>query len=220
MKQIFRPNANIVVLVSIFVLVYIVVGVLWSLIILDWSNYTRRVNIPITQPVQYSHQLHAGSLGMDCRYCHANAEVAAYANVPPTETCMTCHHEILTNSPQIQPILESFATDTPIEWIKVHDVPDFVYFNHSAHINAGFGCTECHGQVDEMPVVWRAESLSMGWCLDCHRNPAENIRPRDEVWNMDYVKPDGPAQLALGQQLIEEYNINVATLDNCYICHR
>jgi hypothetical protein len=218
MKQIFRPNANVFALVSIFVLAYIVVGVLWGLIVLDWSNYARRVNIPIDQPVDYSHQLHAGSLGMDCRYCHANAEVSYFANIPPTETCMTCHHEILTNSPQIQPVLESYANDTPIEWVRVHDVPGFAYFNHSAHLNGGIGCTECHGQVDEMPVVWRENSLTMGWCLDCHRNPEQYIRPRDEVWNTDYVHPDN--QLEMGQQLIEEYGINVEVLDNCYICHR
>ncbi len=220
MRQLFRPNANIVVIVSIFAGIYVVALVLWGLIILDRSNYTRRVNDPVTQPVAYSHQLHADSLGMDCRYCHASAEVSYFANIPPTETCMTCHHEILTTSPDVQRIAESYENDTPIEWIKVHDLPDHVYFNHSAHVNAGFGCTECHGQINEMAVVYRVEDLTMGWCLDCHRNPAENIRPVDEVWNMDYEKPPMAEQMALGQQLIDEYNIDVATLDNCYICHR
>jgi hypothetical protein len=220
MKQIFRPNANIVVLVSIFVALYVAAGVLWALFVLDRSNYARRVNIPIEQPIPYSHQLHADSLGMDCRYCHASAGYAPYANIPATETCMTCHHEILVNSPSVQQIWDSFENDTPIRWIKVHDLPDYAYFNHSAHINNGMGCTECHGQVNEMPVVYRVHDLTMGWCLDCHRNPEEYIRPVDEVWNMDYEHPPAAEQLALGRQLVEEYNIVSANLDNCYICHR
>ncbi len=220
MRQVFRPAANIIVLVSIFAGIYLIVGLVWGLFMLDRSNYTRRVNFAVEQPVQFSHQLHAGSLGMDCRYCHATAGVSSYANIPPTDNCMTCHQEIRANSRLIQPIYESFENDTPIEWVKVHDLPDHVYFNHSVHINAGFGCTECHGQVDEMPVVWRVETLTMGWCLDCHRNPAKNIRPVDEVWNMDYEHPPVSAQLQLGRQLVDEYNINVETLDNCYICHR
>ncbi len=220
MKQIFRPNANIVVIVSIFIVAYLAAAFLWGLAILDRSNYTRRVNIPIEQPIGYSHQLHADSLGMDCRYCHASAGENAYANIPATETCMTCHHEILPNSPEVQQIRQSFENDTPIEWVKVHDLPDYAYFNHSAHVNAGMGCTECHGQVNEMVVVYREHDLTMGWCLDCHRNPAQNIRPREEVWNMDYEKPSFAEQRELGQQLVEEYNINVDVLSNCYICHR
>ncbi len=220
MKQIFRPVANVIAVVSIFVLIYVVVGGLWSLFILDRSNYTRRLYVPIEQPVAYSHQLHAGSLGMDCRYCHAQAGVAAYAAIPQTETCMTCHHEIRVNSPQLEPVYESYENDTPIDWVKVHDLPDHAYFNHSAHLTGGIGCNECHGPVDEMTVVYRVNDLTMGWCLDCHRNPAKNIRPREEVWNIDYEKPPAAEQMQLGEQLIEEYDIDVANLDNCYICHR
>jgi hypothetical protein len=220
MKQLFRPNANVFALVSIFVVAYIVVALLWFLIILDRSNYTRRVNIPVDQPVAFSHLLHTESLGMDCRYCHASAENAAYASIPPTDTCMTCHHEIKTNSETMVNVIESYETGMPIEWINVHDVPDHVYFNHSVHVNAGFGCTTCHGQVNEMPVVWREENLTMGWCLDCHREPAQYIRPVDEVWNMDYEMPRGAQQRDLGQQLVEENNIHPANLENCYTCHR
>lgn len=157
---------------------------------------------------------------MDCRYCHASAEYAGFSNIPATETCMTCHHEILSNSPDIRPVWDSFYNDEPIEWVTVHDLPDHVYFNHSAHVNAGMGCTECHGQVNEMPVVYRVENLTMGWCLQCHREPEKYIRPREEVWNMEYQKPDIAEQVALGRQLVEEYNINVGNLSNCYICHR
>jgi hypothetical protein len=219
MKQIFRPDANMFALVSIFVVAFLVLGGIWVLLMLDRSNYTRRVNLPIEQPIPYSHQLHAGSLGMDCRYCHQAAEVSSFANIPPTETCVTCHHEVLRNSASLDPLWESYNTGMPIEWNKVHDLPDFVYFNHSVHVNSGFGCTECHGQVDDMAVVWREENLTMGWCLDCHRDPAQFIRPVDEVWNMDYVHPDN--QLEMGQQLIEEYNIpGPRVLENCYKCHR
>ncbi len=218
MKQIFRPSANIFALVSIFVVAYIVLGALWVLFMLDRSNYARRVNLDITQPVPYSHQLHAGSLGMDCRYCHQAAEVSSFANIPPTETCMTCHTEVLRNSPNIAPLWESYNNNTPIAWTKVHDLPDFVYFNHSVHVNGGIGCSECHGQVNQMAVVWREKDLTMGWCLDCHRDPARYIRPVEEVWNMDYVHPNN--QLEVGQQLIEEYGITVSNLDNCYNCHR
>lgn len=218
MKQIFRPNANLFALVSIVAVVYIAVGALWVLYVLDRSNYARRVNVPIQQPVAYSHQLHAGSLGMDCRYCHKGAEVSAYAPIPPTETCMTCHHEIKPNSQLLVPVWESFNNDTPIQWTKVHDVPDFVYFNHSAHLNGGIGCSECHGRVDQMATVYKANSLTMGWCLGCHRNPEQYIRPREEVWNIAYVHP--PDQRERGRQLVEEYGIDTNALQQCYKCHR
>lgn len=218
MKQIFRPDANMFALVSIFVVAFLVLGGIWVLLMLDRSNYTRRVNIPIEQPIPYSHQLHAGSLGMDCRYCHQAAEVSSFANIPPTETCVTCHHEVLRNSASLDPLWESYNTGMPIEWNKVHDLPDFVYFNHSVHVNSGFGCTECHGQVDDMAVVWREENLTMGWCLDCHRNPENYVRPREEVWNYEYEQPSN--QPDFGVQLVEEYGIDTSVLSNCSICHR
>lgn len=218
MKQIFRPNANLFALVSIVAVVYIAVGALWVLYVLDRSNYARRVNIPIEQPVPYSHQLHAGSLGMDCRYCHSGAQVSAYAPIPATETCMTCHHEIKANSTLLTPVRDSYQNDLPVQWNKVHDVPDFVYFNHSAHLSSGVGCSECHGRVDQMEVVYKANSMTMGWCLNCHRNPEQYVRPREEVWNIAYEHPAD--QLALGQRLVEEYNINKRNLEQCYTCHR
>lgn len=220
MKQIFRPNANIVAIASVFAIVYLVAGAFWVLAILDRSNFTRRVNEPVTQPVAFSHQLHAGSLGIDCRYCHATAEVSAYANIPQTETCITCHQNVRPNSALLVPVWESYNNDTPIPWIKVHDVPQFAYFNHSAHLNAGMGCTECHGQVNQMPVVWKVHDMTMGWCLDCHRNPEQRIRPRAEVWNMNYVHPEPAEQAAMGASLVAEYGIDSSVLANCYICHR
>jgi hypothetical protein len=145
-------------------------------------------------------------------------DISPYANIPPTETCITCHHEIKTANTEVQKLLVSHNTGDPIEWIRVHDLPDHVYFNHSIHVQKGIGCTECHGQVDTMEVVWRAEDLTMGWCLDCHRNPEDNIRPREEVYNMQWETDN----LSLEERvaLVEEYNIDVGELDHCNICHR
>lgn len=216
--QIFRPGINTVARVSIFIAALIVVELLLVLIVFFRSNYWREVHVAVQQPVFFSHQIHAGVIGTDCRYCHTSVDQAAYANIPPTETCVTCHSQVKQNSPYLQPVWQSLATGDPIEWVKVHDLPDFVYFNHSIHVNKGFGCTTCHGRVDEMPVVWKQQALFMGWCLNCHRNPEQYIRPVEEVYNMDWVPP--PNQGEMGRQLIQEYNINVDRLANCYICHR
>lgn len=216
--QIFRPGTNTLARVSIFVGALIIVEILLILIVFFRSNYWRQVHIAIDQPVNFSHQIHAGVLGMDCRYCHTSVAQSPFASLPPTETCVTCHTQVKQNSPRVQPIWESLETGKPIEWVKVHDLPAFVYFNHSIHVNKGFGCTECHGRVNEMPVVWQEQALFMGWCLNCHRNPEKYIRPVEEVYNMEWVRP--PNQIALGQKLVQEYNIDVNRLSNCYICHR
>jgi NAD-dependent SIR2 family protein deacetylase len=169
--------------------------------------------------VPFSHQLHNSSLGIDCRYCHVSVNQSSFANIPATETCMTCHSQIATNSPRLALVRESYATGQPIEWVKVHKVPDFVYFNHAIHVTKGVGCSNCHGQVNEMPVVWQTQAFYMGWCLDCHRNPEQYVRPRDQVYNMDYVAPAN--QLELGAQLVREYGIMpAAQLTNCWVCHR
>ncbi|NJK79451.1 MAG: cytochrome c3 family protein [Chloroflexaceae bacterium] len=220
MKQFFRPSANLFAVISIFVSLYAVAGIFWGLAILDRANWTRRVNLPVEQPIPFSHQLHAGSLGMDCRYCHASAAISPYGNIPPSDTCVTCHHEIKRNSALLAPLWESVNNDTPIPWVKVHDLADFAYFNHSVHLTAGMGCTNCHGQVNEMPVVWKVHDMTMGWCLDCHRNPEKNIRPREEVWNMEYEFPPPAQQAVLGAQLVNEYGIDKSVLANCSICHR
>lgn len=137
------------------------------------------------QPIDYSHKLHAGDLGMDCRYCHNTVEKSAFAAVPPTETCMNCHSKVRTTSPKLLPLRESWANDTPVPWVRVHNLPDYVYFDHSAHLAAGVGCVSCHGRVDQMPVVQQVQPLSMGWCLDCHRDPGPHLRDPKDVTRMD-----------------------------------
>ncbi len=217
-SQIFGPRINTIARVSIFVGALIVVELVLILIVFFRSNYWREVNVAVEQPIPFSHQIHAGLIGTDCRYCHTSVNQTAYANIPPTETCVTCHTQVKQDSPYIQPVWQSLETGLPIEWRRVHDLPDFVYFNHSIHVTKGIGCTECHGRVDQMPVVWKEEALFMGWCLNCHRNPENYIRPVEEVYNMEWVRP--PNQIEMGQALIQEYNINVDRLSNCYICHR
>ena len=168
------------------------------------------------QPVPYSHKLHAGDLGLDCRYCHVGVEVSASATIPPTQTCMNCHMLIKTDSKNVAPVIESWIKGTPIEWIRVHDLPDYAYFNHSAHVKAGVGCVSCHGNVAEMEEVMQVEALSMSWCLDCHRRPEEHLRPIDQVTNMKWTPPEN--QMLLARQIIEEKNIKPPV--DCSGCHR
>jgi NAD-dependent SIR2 family protein deacetylase len=175
-----------------------------------------RQGVPREQPMTYSHQLHAGQLGIDCRYCHTSVDRAAKANIPPTATCMNCHKLVKADSVLVQPVRESYGTGSSIAWTKVHDLPDFVYFNHEIHVHKGIGCATCHGRIDQMPVVWQHSSLQMEWCLDCHRNPENYVRPRDQVFNMAWTPPVN--QLEAGQQLVKAHNIQ--SRDNCSICHR
>lgn len=167
------------------------------------------------QPVPYSHRLHAGELGIDCRYCHTTVETSAFASIPPTEVCMNCHATIRPQSEKLTAVRESFATGMPVPWVRVHDNPDFVYFNHSAHVTRGVGCVECHGRVDKMEEVYQAEALSMAWCLSCHRAPDERLRPPDQVTNMQWAAAD-PAKL--GAELRQARDINPST--DCSTCHR
>ena len=164
------------------------------------------------QPVPYSHRLHAGVLGIDCRYCHTPVESSVRAAVPPTQTCMNCHVTINPNSPRLTPVQASWADDKPIPWVRVHNLPDYVHFDHGVHINAGVGCVECHGRIDQMEVVHQVKPLSMGWCLECHRNPAPHLRPRDKVTQMDYTID--PAD---GQALARMNHIKPP--ENCSACH-
>jgi len=169
-----------------------------------------------TQPVPYSHALHVGQLGMDCRYCHTGVEVAAAAAIPPTQTCMNCHSKVRASSEKLIPIRESYATGMPVGWIRIHDLPDYVYFDHSAHVRRGIGCVSCHGRIDTMETVYQAEPLSMGWCLECHRSPEQHLRPLEFVTQLDWVPEED--QLALGSRLRATNNINPPT--DCYTCHR
>lgn len=182
------------------------------------SPHTTDVGYAPEQPVPYSHALHAGELGIDCRYCHTTVTEAAHAAVPPTETCMNCHQRIHVRSPKLEPVRASAASGDPVEWVKVHDLPDYAFFNHSVHVNHGIGCTSCHGRVDTMEVVFQHEPLSMGWCLDCHRAPELHLRPPGEVTNMTYEAPAGLSQREHGQELRETFDINPPT--DCSTCHR
>ncbi|MEZ4606092.1 MAG: cytochrome c3 family protein [Deinococcales bacterium] len=217
MPQYFPPNSNAFAKWSIFG------GVIFLTLLLTAAaiyvrSYRNQIGVPVAQPVPFSHKLHAGELGLDCRYCHSSVEVAATANIPPTETCMTCHSQIRVGSPRLEPIQVSWDTQTPIAWNRVHDLADFVYFNHSAHINKGIGCSSCHGELHRMEGIWKNQALSMGWCLECHRAPEKFVRPIGEVFNTAY--PRRQADLALGRQLVEEYHINTDKLPQCSTCHR
>ncbi len=170
------------------------------------------------QPVPYSHAVHAGKLGIDCRYCHTTVEKTGMAALPPTEVCMNCHKAIFPNSAKLAEVRKSYVEGTPIPWVKVHDLADYVYFNHSAHVNAGVGCITCHGPIQQMETVRTVAPLNMAWCLSCHRDPKPFLRPRDQVTNMDWTPPAGVAATALGEQLREKYHVNPST--DCVTCHR
>lgn len=186
------------------------------------SPKTKDVGYAPIQPVPYSHALHVGKLGLDCRYCHNTVEKAAFAALPATQTCMNCHTAIRTNSLQLQPIRESYETGKPVPWVKVHDLADFAFFNHSAHVNHGVGCVECHGRIDQMDVVTQKQPLSMGWCLECHRATESHLRPKDQVTNMGWAPPaNADDAKALGEKLKADYKIHdSAYMTSCYTCHR
>ena len=193
-----------------------------TLFALGASPVATAVGYQPQQPVPYSHALHAGKLGMDCRYCHNTVENTAFAALPATQTCMNCHTTIRTDSTLLQPLRDSWATGKPVQWVKVHDLPDYVYFNHSAHVSHGVGCVECHGRIDRMDVVHQDKPLSMGWCLECHREPEKHLRPRDQITNMDW-KPAGDSQAALaeGLELKKSYGVHDQSyMISCYTCHR
>jgi Cytochrome c7 and related cytochrome c len=180
-------------------------------------KYTRVGYSPV-QPVAYSHALHVGQLGMDCRYCHSFVDQAAASNVPTTQTCMNCHALIQKDNPKLQPIRDSFANNKPIQWVRIHQVPDFAYFNHSVHIARGVSCVSCHGKINEMEVVYQHESQSMGWCLDCHRNPQNAVRPASQVFNLNWTPPADQTQQEIGQRIVEKAEIHPP--QSCSGCHR
>jgi len=219
MSQIFPRSANAIARLSLISGLALVALVGWLLLTLMRSSWLTRQHEFIEQPVQFSHAHHVGGEGFDCRYCHTSVEESAFANIPPTKTCMNCHSQIWATAPILEPVRASFRDNTPLKWTRVHDLPDFVYFNHSIHVKKGVGCATCHGRIDEMPLVYQKSTLMMQWCIDCHRNPAPNLRPRSEVFNMAWTRPsDDPG---LGERLVKEYNIApVGQLTNCSTCHR
>lgn len=216
MAQIFHPSTNTLSRVSIFGAAFAFAALLGAGGLIIQSPYVNGVGVAPAQPVQFSHRHHVNDDGIDCRYCHTTAQVSPFAGMPPTETCMHCHSQLFNNSPIIQPILNSYKNGTPLRWTRVYQVPDFVYFDHSAHVNKGIGCETCHGRVDQMPLIQKASSLQMTWCLDCHRHPEQYVRPASEVFSMTWQPP--PDQLEQGRQLVQEYGIR--SLVNCSTCHR
>jgi hypothetical protein len=218
MPAIFRPSANLAAAVTLLALAGLGVGgvALWWL----WprTDYARHVRWPVGQPVPFSHEHHVGGLGIDCRYCHTSVEDSPFAGMPSTKTCMTCHSQIWTNAQVLEPVRASWRNDTPIHWTRVYDLPDFAYFNHAIHVNKGVGCSTCHGPVDQMPLTWKATPLTMEWCLGCHRQPEQYLRPRDQIYNMAWKPPHD--QESRGRQLLHENEIRTQQLLNCSICHR
>ena len=216
MSQIFHRSTNTISRVSIYGGVFILALLSYAAYVIGKSPYVTDVNVAQEQPVPFSHRHHAGELGIDCRYCHASVEDSAFAGLPPTSTCMTCHSQIWADSPMLEPVRASFRTDRSLEWRRVNALPDFAYFNHSIHVKKGIGCTTCHGPIARMALTWRANTLQMAWCLDCHRHPERYVRPRELMFSTDYQPP--PDQIALGMKLVKEYKIQ--SLTNCSTCHR
>ncbi len=218
-RQLFAPGAD-----AIFRLVLLMVfggGLIVALMVAGyaWSDYIGNVGVAPAQPVPFSHKHHNGELGIDCRYCHQQVEYLATAGLPPTYTCMTCHSQIWTGAPMLAPVRESLANDTPLHWTRVNRLPDYVYYNHSIHIQKGIGCSTCHGAVNTMQLTYRAHSFRMEFCLECHRNPEKYVRPAAEVWNMQWSPPAN--QNVLGPALVAQYHIGTpGRLTDCSICHR
>jgi hypothetical protein len=216
MAQIFHPSANTFSRVSIFGALFAVAGGLYGLAVVNRSPYVTQAGVAREQPVPFSHKHHAGELGIDCRYCHGSVERSSNAGFPPTQTCMNCHAQIWALSDMLEPVRSSWRDGRSIEWVKVYDLPDFVYFNHAIHVAKGIGCVSCHGRVDKMNLTWQAPTLHMEWCLECHRNPERHVRPRSEVFNMDWHPPAG--QPNLGAELVAAHRI--ARREDCSACHR
>ena len=215
MAQLFHRSTNTLSRVSIFGGALILASVVGIVALLDRSSYNTGQGVVLAQPVPFSHDHHTAALGISCLYCHTSAEKSAFAGVPPTATCMNCHNLIWNDSPMLAPVRASFATGEPIRWARIHDLPDYVYFNHSIHLAKGVGCESCHGRVDEMPLIRQAETLQMEWCLECHRNPQEYVRPREEVLTMGW---EAENQDELGARLVAEYDVQ--SLTSCSVCHR
>jgi len=167
------------------------------------------------QPVQFSHKHHNGELGIDCRYCHTSVEETAFAGIPSTQICMNCHSQMWKDAPILEPVRASYRTGESLEWTRVHDLGDFAYFNHAAHLAKGIGCASCHGDVTKMNLTASVETMTMGWCLDCHRDPARAVRPKDKLFDTTWVSED---QRAEGAKLVEEYHVEPRT--DCSTCHR
>jgi hypothetical protein len=218
MAQIFHPSMNTFSKVTIFGGIFLVASLAFAWDRINRSAYFTQADVVRDQPVPFSHEHHVRGLGIDCRYCHTTVEKSAFAGLPATEICMSCHSQIWKDSPMLAPVRESYRNGTPLKWTRVHDLPDFVYFNHSIHVAKGIGCESCHGRVDQMPLMRRANTLQMGWCLECHGHTEQFVRDRNEIY--DFGKPARTNAREHGQELVKEYGIDTKQLLDCGICHR
>src|ERR1700756_2762062 len=234
--QIFHRSTNTLSRASIYGAVFIIAGIGWAMMQFQRSPYITYAGVVKPQPVPFSHQHHVGGLGLDCRYCHTSVEESSFAGIPPTKTCINCHAQLWTSADMLKPLRTSFRTGQSVEWNRVHDLPDYVYFNHSIHVAKGVGCYSCHGAVDEMPLMYAQNTLQMEWCLNCHREPEKFLRPKDQIFNMKYEQPspEHPVevevngakksftdQIALGTALKTKYHLrSVQDITSCSTCHR
>lgn len=249
MAQLFSPAANSKTKVTVLCLSIVPWVLVLAIAAVSRSGLNTKVDVPRNQPVPFSHRHHAWELGIDCRYCHWDVEKSAWSNIPPTEVCMSCHSQIWTNSPLLEPIRQSYETGTPIQWTEVNKLPEFVYFNHSIHIARGINCDVCHGPVQDMQITYKANNFQMAWCLGCHRAPQRylytdpaypNLSPRQQVFNLFHKLQDGEplstreneilgghytgsydtTEIAQGEKLVQRYGIKVQQLSDCSVCHR
>jgi len=213
-----RPGSiNINILLAIFLIggPVLTLLLLWVVYNSPWRTLQGK---PIPQPVPFSHEHHVAGLGIDCRYCHTSVETSSFAGIPPVHTCMSCHSQVWRNATVLAPVRESYISGIPLHWTRVTDLPQFVFFNHSAHVNHGVGCSTCHGRIDRMQMTSKAVYMQMRWCTNCHGDPARFLRPPDQVMNMAWIPP--PNQHAAGQKLIGDYHIDTTHLMDCVTCHR
>lgn len=244
MAQIFHPSMNVFAKATIFGAAFILAGLAWAGGMLVRSSYVTQVDVVRDQPVPFSHDHHVSGLGIDCRYCHTTVEVSPFAGMPATEICMGCHSQIWKTSDLLAPVRESYRTGQPLRWTRVYDLPDFVYFNHSIHVAKGIGCESCHGRVDQMPLMRKAVSLHMEWCLECHRHPASAVRSPENLYRFgklareitETIAHEGAGKTVVnraerihslpqqgsadGQALVKQYGIVTGQLSDCVICHR
>ena len=219
MAQIFHRSTNFISRFSVFAGVFLAGIALTGVLLAARAPYLTNQFMTRDQPIQFSHKHHVGDDGIDCRYCHTGVESSATAGVPPTKTCMNCHSVLFNNVGYLEPVRESYRTDKSIQWVRVHRLAEYVYFNHSIHIAKGVGCSTCHGRVNQMPLIFQASPLNMGWCVDCHRNPEAVLRPENQVFNMDWTAPANQAEL--GAKFAHERKIrSVTDLTSCSTCHR
>jgi hypothetical protein len=217
MAQLFPPSVDLYAKFLALGVGLLLVGGTYSFYLLNRSPYWTNVGVTLQQPVPFSHKHHAGELGLDCRFCHTSVATSSYAGMPDTQTCMTCHSQVWKDAPMLAPVRASYEENKPLKWNRIYEMPGFVYFNHSIHVNKGIGCSSCHGDVDQMPITWKANHMAMQFCLSCHRHPEEQIRQLGQVYNMKWSPPQNPE---IGAALVKARNIDKDHLTDCSACHR